>query len=114
MATSQLPKMIGATVKRKEDPRLMSGEGKFTDDVQLRGMVYMAVLRSPHAHARIRRLGRRLSGDSLALSQQSFQSCHSEEPFGVAQAKLRAEESGVGLGSRANQTKPPQIPRCAL
>ena len=56
MATSQLPKMIGATVKRKEDPRLMSGEGKFTEDVQLRGMVYMAVLRSPHAHARIRRL----------------------------------------------------------
>ena len=47
---------IGAAVKRKEDPRLISGEGKYTDDVQLKGMVHMAVLRSPHAHARIRRI----------------------------------------------------------
>ena len=56
MATVQLPRMIGASVKRKEDPRLITGEGKFTDDVQLRGMVHMAVLRSIHAHARIRHI----------------------------------------------------------
>jgi carbon-monoxide dehydrogenase large subunit len=43
--------MVGASVKRKEDPRLIMGEGKFTGDVQLKGMVHMAVLRSPHAHA---------------------------------------------------------------
>ena len=47
---------IGVPLKRKEDPRLISGEGSYTDDVQLKGMVYMAVLRSPHAHARIRHL----------------------------------------------------------
>ena len=56
MATSEAPKMIGAPVKRKEDPRLISGAGKYTDDVQLRGMPYMAVLRSQHAHARIIRV----------------------------------------------------------
>jgi len=48
--------MIGAAVKRKEDPRLITGEGKYTGDVQLSGMTYMAVLRSPHAHAHIRRI----------------------------------------------------------
>ena len=52
----QVSKMVGARVKRKEDPRLITGEGKYTDDVSLKGMVYMAVLRSPHAHARIGRI----------------------------------------------------------
>ncbi|HZA25838.1 MAG TPA: hypothetical protein VFA32_25125 [Dehalococcoidia bacterium] len=53
MVTGQVSKMMGASVKRKEDPRLITGQGKYTDDVQLRGMTYLAVLRSPHAHARI-------------------------------------------------------------
>ena len=56
MSTSQSPSMIGASVKRKEDPRLIVGQGKYTDDIQLSGMVHMAVLRSPHAHARILRV----------------------------------------------------------
>ncbi|GLX99799.1 aerobic carbon-monoxide dehydrogenase large subunit [Actinoplanes sp. NBRC 101535] len=38
---------------RKEDPRLLRGRGKFTDDVQLPGMLHLAILRSPFAHARI-------------------------------------------------------------
>ena len=54
MDSGQLPKMIGTPVKRKEDPRLITGEGKYTDDVQFRGMTHMAVLRSPHGHAPIR------------------------------------------------------------
>ena len=56
MSASKSPRMIGASVKRKEDPRLILGEGKYTDDVQLNGMVNMAVLRSPHPHARILRV----------------------------------------------------------
>ena len=56
MLASRSPRMVGASVKRKEDPRLIMGEGKYTDDVQLNGMVHMAVLRSPHAHARIFRV----------------------------------------------------------
>ncbi|WP_045746271.1 aerobic carbon-monoxide dehydrogenase large subunit [Actinoplanes rectilineatus] len=38
---------------RKEDPRLLRGRGKFTDDVQLPGMLHLAILRSPFAHAKI-------------------------------------------------------------
>ncbi len=45
--------MIGDPVKRLEDPRLLRGRGAFIDDCRLPGMVSMAVLRSPLAHARI-------------------------------------------------------------
>ena len=38
---------------RKEDPRLIRGQGNFVDDVQLPGMLHMAILRSPVAHAKI-------------------------------------------------------------
>ena len=38
---------------RKEDPRLIRGQGNFVDDVQLPGMLHMAILRSPGAHAKI-------------------------------------------------------------
>jgi carbon-monoxide dehydrogenase large subunit len=39
---------------RKEDARFLRGKGVFVDDIQLPGMLYGAILRSPHAHARIR------------------------------------------------------------
>jgi carbon-monoxide dehydrogenase large subunit len=50
---------LGAPIKRNEDPRLLVGQGLFVDDVQLPGMVHAAVLRSPHAHARILRIDAR-------------------------------------------------------
>jgi len=51
-----ISKAVGARIKRVEDPRLITGRGTYTDDVRLAGTVYMAVLRSPYAHARIKRL----------------------------------------------------------
>jgi carbon-monoxide dehydrogenase large subunit len=42
------------SMRRKEDARFIRGRGTYIDDVQLPGMLYGAVLRSPHAHARIR------------------------------------------------------------
>ena len=47
------PKMIGARIKRKEDPRFITGTGKYTDDVKLPGMVYLSLLRSDRASATI-------------------------------------------------------------
>lgn len=44
----------GADLKRREDPRLLTGRGRFTDDIDLPGMLYAAVLRSPYPHARIK------------------------------------------------------------
>ena len=47
-------RMFGASVKRREDPRLITGQGMFTDDFKLPGMLQMTILRSPYAHARIK------------------------------------------------------------
>ncbi len=47
---------LGARVPRNEDPALLRGRGMFVDDVRLPGMVHGAVLRSPHARARITHL----------------------------------------------------------
>ena len=45
---------IGESIKRKEDGRFLRGKGNYLDDIELPGMLHMAVLRSPHAHASIR------------------------------------------------------------
>src|SRR5712692_2582376 len=45
---------IGKPLKRKEDPRLIQGLGHYVDDLQLAGMHYVGIIRSPYAHARIR------------------------------------------------------------
>ena len=45
---------IGQPVPRKEDQRLLTGAGRYTSDVFLPGQLYAAIVRSPHAHARIR------------------------------------------------------------
>ena len=45
---------IGASVRRKEDQRFITGTGHFTDDIDRPGQVYAYFVRSPHAHARIR------------------------------------------------------------
>lgn len=44
---------IGASVRRKEDLRFLSGRGQYTDDINRPGQLHAFILRSPHAHARI-------------------------------------------------------------
>ncbi|HVH65525.1 MAG TPA: aerobic carbon-monoxide dehydrogenase large subunit [Candidatus Acidoferrum sp.] len=46
--------VIGESIKRKEDDRFIRGKGNYVDDITLPGMLHMAILRSPFAHARIR------------------------------------------------------------
>src|SRR5215510_2880020 len=57
---------IGARVKRGDDPRLLTGRGRYVDDLTLPRMVHLAFVRSVHAHARLMRVGldaaRRLPG----------------------------------------------------
>ncbi|HTY76258.1 MAG TPA: xanthine dehydrogenase family protein molybdopterin-binding subunit [Candidatus Bathyarchaeia archaeon] len=45
---------VGAVVRRQEDPRYLTGRGRYVDDIQPPGCLHAAVLRSPHAHARVR------------------------------------------------------------
>src|ERR1700738_4260737 len=56
--------VIGTRMLRKEDPRFLCGRGRFVDDVSLPNMAHAAVLRSPHAHARIKSIDKR---EALAL-----------------------------------------------
>src|SRR3989475_1438920 len=46
--------VIGDSIRRKEDDRFIRGRGNYVDDISLPGMLHMAILRSPYAHARIR------------------------------------------------------------
>jgi carbon-monoxide dehydrogenase large subunit len=47
-------RVFGSAIRRREDPRLITGTATYTDDIRLPGLVHAAMLRSPHAHARIR------------------------------------------------------------
>lgn len=56
MAIAEEPmqtRMVGRGIKRREDPRLITGKGNYTDDIKLTGMLHAAVLRSPYGHAKI-------------------------------------------------------------
>jgi carbon-monoxide dehydrogenase large subunit len=63
---------IGQPLKRYEDLRLLTGKGRYTDDIALPGMAFGAVLRSPMAHARLAKLdavaARRMPGVLLVLT----------------------------------------------
>ena len=45
---------FGASVRRVEDPKLLTGRGCYLDDLRLPGILHAAFVRSPHAHARVR------------------------------------------------------------
>src|SRR5690242_8416241 len=48
--------MIGQPVRRREDLRLLTGRGRYSDDINVPGQAYAVIVRSPHAHALIRRI----------------------------------------------------------
>ena len=47
---------MGHSIKRKEDPRFIRGKGNYVDDIQLPGMLYLDIVRSPYAHAKIKKI----------------------------------------------------------
>jgi aerobic carbon-monoxide dehydrogenase large subunit len=54
MATIEAkPTAVGSPLPRKEDPELLTGQGRYVDDLTVPGMVWMTLVRSPFAHARI-------------------------------------------------------------
>jgi carbon-monoxide dehydrogenase large subunit len=48
-----IPKFVGERIKRREDPRLISGTATYVDDIKLVGMLSAVIMRSPYAHAKI-------------------------------------------------------------
>ena len=49
-----MAKFVGKSFKRVEDPRFLQGQGKYVSNLQRPGMAYVAIVRSPHAHAEIK------------------------------------------------------------
>ena len=47
---------MGHSMKRKEDPRFIRGQGRYVDDIQLPGMLHMDIVRSPYAHAKVKKI----------------------------------------------------------
>ncbi|HYB54126.1 MAG TPA: molybdopterin cofactor-binding domain-containing protein, partial [Thermoanaerobaculia bacterium] len=52
-------RIFGSGIKRREDPRLLTGQAKYTDDFALPNMAHLSVVRSPYAHARIKKIDAR-------------------------------------------------------
>jgi carbon-monoxide dehydrogenase large subunit len=66
----------GKRLTRREDPRLLRGHGRFVADIALPGTIHVSILRSPHAHARLKRIdasqARALPGVTAVLTAQSL------------------------------------------
>src|SRR5499426_1982142 len=85
---------IGLSVKRREDRRFLTGRGRFVDDVRLPRLVHAAIVRSPHAHARIvdvnARRARAHPGVVAVLTIADLPECTAAVPPLVATPKFRA------------------------
>jgi aerobic carbon-monoxide dehydrogenase large subunit len=64
MTTIAAERYTGASIKRSEDPRILTGAGRYVDDLKLPGMLHAAFVRSPMAHARVLSVD---ASDALAL-----------------------------------------------
>jgi carbon-monoxide dehydrogenase large subunit len=51
--TAQSTPYVGRSLRRREDMKFLTGNGRYVDDIKLPGMLYLTILRSPHAHALI-------------------------------------------------------------
>jgi carbon-monoxide dehydrogenase large subunit len=70
-------RFFGKRIKRNEDPRLLTGQALFVDDVQLPDMLHVAFLRSPYAHGRIKSVDH-----SKVLDRQGVVAAYSAEDLG--------------------------------
>jgi aerobic carbon-monoxide dehydrogenase large subunit len=66
-STTTSARWIGRPLRRKEDPRLISGRGRYVDDVVLPGMLYAAFVRSTEAHARIKSIDTETARDHASV-----------------------------------------------
>ncbi len=86
-------KFVGDRLLRKEDPRLLTGRGRYVGDLALPGMLHVALVRSPHAHAAIRAVdlapARRHPGVRDAVVAADLGAAGAPLPFGPPHPALR-------------------------
>src|SRR5918999_2221180 len=98
MAVTQHPtepaerKWVGKSIRRVEDPKFLLGRGGYVDDMKVTGMLHAVLVRSPHAHARIKNINvdqaRRLPGVvALATGAEAAELTDPMPDFGPAPDK---------------------------
>jgi len=84
---------IGLSLKRREDRRFLTGRGRYVDDLRLADLLHAAIVRSPHAHARIAAIdGRRalaMPGVVAVLTMADLPECDAAVPPLVPSPRLR-------------------------
>ena len=95
---------IGQPVRRKEDVRFITGTGCFTDDIDLPGQAHGVVLRSPHAHARIRSL--ETARAAAAPGVLAVLTGHDAAADGLPPLPCQVDVPGAGGTAMANPGRP--------
>jgi aerobic carbon-monoxide dehydrogenase large subunit len=89
--------LIGARVRRKEDPRLITGAGQYVGDMKLPGMHHVAFVRSPYPHARIGAIDATAAlarpGVIAVVSGEELKSAYGPLPFGGGEGAEQAGEA---------------------
>src|SRR5882672_11466533 len=84
-------KLLGAHVKRKEDPRLITGVSQYIANITMPGMQHVAFVRSPHAHARVRKIksaaAAKLPGMVAVVNGQDLKTHFAPIPIATASAE---------------------------
>ena len=101
---SATPRLMGAEVKRKEDPRLVTGTSAYVGDITVPGMQYVAFVRSPHAHARIGRIDTSRAtarpGVSRVLTGQDIRAYCQPIPLGGPSAEGGGGPADTSVGRK--------------
>jgi carbon-monoxide dehydrogenase large subunit len=98
---------FGAKVFRSEDPRLVTGHGRYVDDIDLPGMLYAAFVRSEHAHARIKSID-----TSAAKAVPGVHAVMTAEDLGSPLTAHQAADPADGTGDLRGQLRRPDGCAC--
>jgi carbon-monoxide dehydrogenase large subunit len=94
--------LVGTSIKRKEDARLLVGRARYLDDLRVPGMVHLGLVRSPYAHARVLKVDRsaasRLDGVLAVLTLEDLPQLASSVPALVPAPGLRPYRQPVLAG----------------
>ena len=79
---------LGSSLRRKEDQRLITGRGRYVEDLHFPGMLHTAFVRSPHAHARVRSIdtgaARAMAGVVAVYTARDLPECARPIPPSIA------------------------------
>ena len=97
---------IGQPLRRREDFKFITGKGRYVDDIKVPGMLHMAVLRSPHAHAVIKRidLAAAKAAPGVRLAIVGRRSCR-EDRIDCSELDHAGHQS-AGAAGRCHRSRP--------